>query len=77
MKKILTNWRYYVLVAVGAVCWAGMCCEVAETHPHPVLAFVAAKAVGLAAGVALCVLQARWVKAGELPELEELLREED
>lgn len=71
MKKMLSNYRYYVLVLLTAVALLGIMSVPQEDMPLPgwCLVLVSSKAIGFCAGYAAYLLARRWEKQGAIPEL--------
>lgn len=80
MKKIITNWRYYVLTALAFTIIVGLLAVPVGSHDTSTLTYLAllfgSKAAALAALVLLCLLYIHWDDAGKIPELSDLANEE-
>lgn len=78
MRKILTNWRYYALLAIALVAAVGIFSLPDEEAglPEFTTVLLATKAVGIAAAVAFIHLLSRWCREGSIEELRRLLEED-
>lgn len=71
MKKIVTNYRYYLIVVLGLVCMLGIFGVPADDLPFAdfVYILVSSKVIGLGAGWILARLVKRWEAKGTIPEI--------
>lgn len=71
MRAIATNWRYYALLALAAVAFVSLSVDTDNMVLAAVLmlSFVASEA-------AFCYLLIRWVDAGLLPEISNIIGDE-
>lgn len=77
MKKIATNYRYYVLIVLCVVCCLGIFAEPDDELPLLTWLWVLAstKAVGFGAGYLYAKLCLRWGAKGLIPELTNFVNE--
>lgn len=73
MKKIISNYRYYILLAVSFVAIMGVFSVPQEELPllYWIWVLVSTKTIGILAGWLFVVLFKRWDKAGKIQELTE------
>lgn len=73
MKKILSNYRYYVLVVLAIAAMLGVFAVPAEDLPFAnwLYTLVSSKVIGFGAGYAAYRLTKHWEKQGTIPELTE------
>ncbi|WP_294610947.1 hypothetical protein [uncultured Bacteroides sp.] len=71
MKKILTNYRYYVLAALATVAVLGIFAVPIDNLPFACWCYVliSSKVIGFAAAYLSEKLIKRWEKLGTIPEL--------
>lgn len=71
MKKVLTNYRYYLLALLAVLTILGIFSEPAEELPMLtwLWALFTSKAVGFGAGYVYYRLYTRWEKRNSIPEL--------
>lgn len=71
MKKILTNYRYYVITLLCGIVIIGLFAVPAEDLPlaYWFYVLVSTKLIALAAGSLLAYLLKRWEAKGTIPEL--------
>lgn len=71
MKKILRNYRYYVLLLLGCLALIGIMSVPAEELPtrYWVYTLISSKVIGFTAMYAFDRLLSRWEKRGTIPEL--------
>ena len=71
MKKVLTNWRYYVLAALALVALVLLCADPDTNMPFGpwVYIVVSTKVLSFAAFYAVYKLLRRWEDEGTIPEL--------
>lgn len=74
MKKIVTNYRYYVMTALCLVTIMGIFAVPAEDLPQGTWFYVlvSSKVIGLGAGWILCHLAKCWQAKGKIPEIAHL-----
>lgn len=77
MKKISTNYRYYVLIVLCVVCCLGIFAEPDDELPLLSWFWVLAttKAVGFGAGYLYAKLCRHWEAKGVIPELTNFVNE--
>ena len=77
MKKIITNYRYYVLIVLCVVCCLGVFAVPDDELPMLTWFWVLAttKAVGFGAGYLYAKLCLRWGAKGLIPELTNFVNE--
>lgn len=77
MKKIITNYRYYVLIVLFVVCCLGIFAEPDDELPLLSWFWVLAttKAVGFGAGYLYAKLCRHWEAKGVIPELTNFVNE--
>lgn len=70
MKKILRNYRYYVLLLLGCLALIGIMAVPAEELPtrYWVCTLISSKVIGFTAMYAFDRLVSRWEKRGTIPE---------
>ena len=70
MKKILRNYRYYVLLLLGCLALIGIMAVPAEELPtrYWVYTLISSKVIGFTALYAFDRLVSRWEKHGTIPE---------
>ena len=75
MKKILSNYRYYVLVILAITVMLGIFAVPAENLPFAnwLYTLVFVKVIGFSAYYAAYRLVKRWEKQGTIPELIEYI----
>lgn len=75
MKKILSNYRYYVLTALGCIAIFGLFAVPVEMLPFLTWLYVlvSSKVIGIIAGYALYRLTEHWEEQGTIPELTDAL----
>ena len=73
MKKVISNYRYYVLTLLCVVCCLGVFSVPQEDLPmlYWLWVLVSTKIIGIMAGWLFVVLFKRWDKAGKIQELTE------
>lgn len=73
MKKILSNYRYYVLIVLAIVVMLGIFAVPAEDLPFAnwLYVLVSSKVIGFGAGYAAYRLIKHWEKQRAIPELTE------
>lgn len=71
MKKILSNYRYYVLVVLATVIIWGVMAVPNEALPKAnyIYTLISSKVIGLLAAYITAKLIARWKRLGTIPEL--------
>ena len=71
MKRVLTNYRYYILVALSVIVIAGILAIPEENLPTGswVYCLLSSKIIALAAGYLAYRLYWRWARKGTIPEL--------
>lgn len=71
MKKILANYRYYVLFALAAIAIMGIFAVPIDGQPLTqwLYVLVSSKAIGFGAIYIIAKLTKRWKKKGTIPEL--------
>ena len=71
MKKILTNYRYYVLFVFGLITLLGIFATPLDELPDGQwwYTLISSKAIGFGAGYVWVKLTKRWEKQGTIPEL--------
>lgn len=71
MKKILANYRYYVLTLLGIVAFVGVLSVPADELPFANWCYtlISSKVIGFLAAYVLAKLYARWKRLGTIPEL--------
>lgn len=71
MKKILTNYRYYVLFVLAAIAVLGIFSVPVDDLPFMqwLYTLVSSKVIGFGAGYIIAKLTKRWEKLGTIPEL--------
>lgn len=71
MKKILTNYRYYVLVVLAFVATIGILSAPIDSLPvaNWYYTLISSKAIGFGAAYIMARLIKRWEKLGTIPEL--------
>lgn len=71
MKRLLKNYRYYVLLLLGGLALIGIMAVPAEELPtrYWVYTLISSKVIGFAAMYAFARLVSRWEKRGTIPEL--------
>lgn len=71
MKKILTNYRYYVLFVLAAIAVLGIFSVPVDDLPFMqwLYTLVSSKVIGFGAGYIIAKLIKRWEKLGTIPEL--------
>jgi len=71
MKKILTNYRYYVLFVLVTVAMLGIFSVPVDDLPFVQLLYtlVSSKVIGFGAMYIIAKLTKRWKKLGTIPEL--------
>ena len=71
MKKVLTNWRYYVLAALTIVALVLLCAEPDINLPFGPWAYIviSTKVLSFATFFGVCKLLRRWEGQGTIPEL--------
>lgn len=72
IKKIISNYRYYVLLVVGFAMIIGIC-----SAPEELNLLWLSKAVGIAMAWVFYTLIDRWDRGGKIPELSKLAGEEE
>lgn len=72
IKRIITNWRYYVLLVIAAVAVIGILSTPAEESENFFLTLVLSKVIGFAALFLACGLIDYWRRAGKIEEIKEL-----
>lgn len=78
IRKIMTNWRYYVLAALALATVVGIFGEPCE-HADAIIYWgnvLAVKSAGVGCLYVLARLTAIWEEEGKLPELSKLIGEE-
>lgn len=75
MKKILSNYRYYVLAVVFTVAIIGIFSVPNDEMPTTnwLCAFALSKAIGFAAAYLIARLVKRWEKQGTISELTDIV----
>ena len=70
MKKILRNYRYYVLLLLGCLALIGIMAVPDEELPtrYWFYALISSKVIGITAMYAFAGLVSRWKKRGTIPE---------
>lgn len=78
MKKIITNWRYYILAVLLTVGVLAVLSTPADEAPFTtfIVAFVVSKAIGIDCLALLAHLIYNWEAKGKIPELSELVGED-
>lgn len=71
MKKILSNYRYYVLVVLATVIICGVMAVPNEALPKAnyIYTLISSKVIGFLAAYITAKLIARWKRLGTIPEL--------
>lgn len=71
MKKILANYRYYVLTLLGIVAFVGVLSVPADELPFANWCYtlISSKVIGFTAAYIISKLIKRWEKRGTIPEL--------
>lgn len=71
MKKILSNYRYYVLVVLATVFILGVMAVPNESLPtaNYIYTLISSKVIGFLAAYVLAKLYERWKRLGTIPEL--------
>ena len=71
MKKILTNYRYYVLFALAVIAILGIFAVPIDRQPliQWFYVLISSKAIGFGAIYIIAKLTKRWKKKGTIPEL--------
>lgn len=79
MRRIITNYRYYVLLALALVAFFGILSVPGEdTTTWRFLALLLlSKTIGAAAMLGLVALLGKWTKEGSIDEINNLVKEED
>ena len=77
MKKIITNYRYYVLIVLCVVCCLGVFAVPDDELPMLtwLWVFATTKTVGFGAGYLFAKLYRRWKAKGVIPELTNFVNE--
>lgn len=78
MERIITNWRYYAILALIVVAAVGMLCQPADWLSQAAwwATFAASKIIAILAIVILYLTLPRWAKGGRIPELTRILEED-
>ena len=71
MKKIICNYRYWVLLILGTIAMLGIMAVPADELPFTswLYTLVSSKLRAVAAGYIFCRLDLRWEKRGTIDEL--------
>jgi len=77
MKKILLNWRYYVLTLLAFVMFVGIFSEPAEDVQNWCLTMLTSKVIGFGAGYVFYKLLTRWDESGKIAEISAMINEDD
>lgn len=77
MIKAILNWRYHVLMAVGAAAILGLFSVPSENSSSWFLSMFLTKGIGFIAAYAWFKLYNYWESRNEIKELSELAKEED
>ena len=77
MKKVLMNWRYYVLAVLGFISMVGVLGMPDEDSPTWFMDMLLSKAIGFGTGYIMCRLTLYWSKRNLIPELDEIEKEEE
>lgn len=74
MKKVMTNWRYYILVLLACIGVLGICAIPADALPigQYIILLITTKAVGAAAFYSCWRLSSIWEKKGLITELSDI-----
>lgn len=77
MKKIVTNYRYYIMAFLGLVAMLGIFAVPANNLPAKdwIYVLVSSKVIGIGAGWILARLVKRWEAKGTIPEITKLYNE--
>lgn len=75
IKSAIKNWRYYVLIVLCMVAIIGILSV--PICDHWFIALVVSKVIGFAAAAVAVKLCLQWLKAGKLPELEQLRKSDN
>lgn len=77
--KALLNWHYYVLFSLAAVALVGLFSAPADdaTAAQLAIGLIASKAIGFASAYLWYRLYAKWRVSGAIPELVNIVNEED
>lgn len=75
MKKIICNYRYWVLMVLGTIAMAGIMAVPADELPITswVYVLVSSKLIAVAAGYVFHRLYLRWEKRGTIAELTDFI----
>lgn len=79
MRRIITNYRYYVLLALALVAFFGILSVPEEdtTTWRFIALLLLSKTIGAAAMLGLVALLGKWTKEGNIGEINNLIKEED
>lgn len=79
MRRIITNYRYYVLLALALVAFFGILSVPEEdtTTWRFIALLLLSKTIGAAAMLGLVALLGKWTKEGSIGEISNLVKEED
>lgn len=75
MKRILTNYRYYVLLILGLVAIIGIFSIPSDNCLNWFEVLVISKLIGIAATFAAIFLTDRWLRTNKFPELNKYLED--
>lgn len=76
MRKLLFNWRYWLVAVLFFAGMVLMACEVSDGRPF-LLTFALTRVLGICLLAGCCNLYAKWSGGGKLPTLNELFKGTD
>lgn len=74
--KIITNWRYHILMVVGIIAVIGICSVPQSDSPTWWTDLLTSKVIGTIAAYTYYRMIKKWLADGSVPELEEITKEE-
>lgn len=76
MRKVISNWRYWVLFLVFSIAVIGIVSVPEESNGFWLLALIVSKIIGFLFAVIFVHLLTEWLAGGKVDEIADLIKEE-